>query len=113
MKTNAVVFGDCRDTMRKLISDGIRVQMCVTSPPYFGLRDYGHPGQLGLEETPGEYVAAMVGVFSLVRELLSDDGVLWLNLGGPLCKPAHTSPRAGLRRSLRRASPVRPAGSKG
>src|SRR5574337_137895 len=81
MKTNAVVFGDCRDSMRKMISDGIRVQMCVTSPPYFGLRDYGHPCQLGLEATPQEYVDNMVEVFSLVRELLSDDGVLWLNLG--------------------------------
>ena len=78
---NRVIFGDCRDTMRKLIADGVRVQMCVTSPPYYGLRDYGHPGQLGLEETPAEYVAAMVEVFALVRELLADDGVLWLNLG--------------------------------
>lgn len=78
---NRVFFGDCRDTMRKLIADGVRVQMCVTSPPYFGLRDYGHPGQIGLEETPAEYVAAMVEVFGLVRELLTDDGVLWLNLG--------------------------------
>jgi DNA modification methylase len=55
--------------------------MCVTSPPYFGLRDYGHPGQIGLGQTPAEYVAAMVEVFALVRELLADDGVLWLNLG--------------------------------
>jgi len=78
---NRVFFGDCRDTMRKLIADGVRVQMCVTSPPYFGLRDYGHPGQLGLEKTPAEFVAAMVEVFGLVRELLADDGVLWLNLG--------------------------------
>lgn len=73
--------GDCRDTMRDLIAQGVKVQMCVTSPPYFGLRDYGHPGQLGLEQTPAEYVAAMVEVFELVRELLADDGVLWLNLG--------------------------------
>jgi len=78
---NRVFFGDCRDTMRTLIADGVRVQMCVTSPPYFGLRDYGHPGQLGLEKTPAEFVAAMVEVFGLVRELLADDGVLWLNLG--------------------------------
>lgn len=55
--------------------------MCVTSPPYFGLRDYGHDGQLGLEATPTEYVVAMVEVFALVHELLADDGVLWLNLG--------------------------------
>jgi site-specific DNA-methyltransferase (cytosine-N4-specific) len=78
---NKVFFGDCRDTMRDLIAQGVKVQMCVTSPPYFGLRDYGHPGQLGLEATPAEFVAAMVEVFGLVRELLADDGVLWLNLG--------------------------------
>lgn len=78
---NRVFFGDCRDTMRELIAQGVKVQMCVTSPPYFGLRDYGHPGQLGLEATPAEFVAAMVEVFGLVRELLADDGVLWLNLG--------------------------------
>jgi hypothetical protein len=84
---NKVFFGDCRDTMRDLIAQGVKVQMCVTSPPYFGLRDYGHPGQLGLEATPAEYVAAMVEVFALVRELLADDGVLWLNLGRQLrCK---------------------------
>jgi DNA modification methylase len=78
---NKVFFGDCRDSMRQMIADGVKVQMCVTSPPYFGLRDYGHPGQIGLEATPAEFVAAMVEVFDLVREMLADDGVLWLNLG--------------------------------
>jgi len=78
---NKVVFGDCRATMRDLKTQGVRVQCCVTSPPYFGLRDYGHPGQIGLEKTPAEYVAALVEVFEGVRELLADDGVLWLNLG--------------------------------
>ena len=78
---NKVFFGDCRDSMRELITQGVKVQMCVTSPPYYGLRDYGHDGQIGLEETPAEFVAAMVEVFALVRELLADDGVLWLNLG--------------------------------
>ena len=78
---NKVFFGDCRDTMRDLIAQGVKVQMCVTSPPYFGLRDYGHAGQLGLEATPAEFVAALVEVFGLVRELLADDGVLFLNLG--------------------------------
>jgi DNA modification methylase len=67
--------------MRDLIAQGTRVQMCVTSPPYWGLRDYGTAGQLGLESTPQEYVANMVEVFRLVRELLADDGVLWCNLG--------------------------------
>lgn len=78
---NKVFIGDCRSTMRDLINQGVKVQMCVTSPPYFGLRDYGHPGQLGLEATPAEYVDAMVEVFGLVRDLLADDGVLWLNMG--------------------------------
>ena len=81
MALNMTYFGDCRDTMRDLKARGVRVQCCVTSPPYYGLRDYGHPGQIGLEKTPAEYVAALVEVFDGVRELLADDGVLWLNLG--------------------------------
>lgn len=56
-------------------------QCCVTSPPYWGLRDYGHHGQIGLENTPEEYVARLVAVFRDVRRVLRDDGVLWLNLG--------------------------------
>ena len=78
---NRIIFGDCRDTMRQLSADGVRVQTCVTSPPYFGLRDYGHDGQLGLEQTPDEYIAAMVEVFRCVRDVLADDGTLWLNIG--------------------------------
>lgn len=78
---NRIEFGDCRDTMRRWAADGVRAQMCVTSPPYFGLRDYGHPGQLGLEQTPEQYVAAMVEVFRCVRDVLADDGTLWLNIG--------------------------------
>ena len=57
------------------------VQMCVTSPPYFGLRDYGVAGQLGLEQTPDEYIANMVEVFRCVRDVLADDGTLWVNIG--------------------------------
>ena len=57
------------------------VNCCVTSPPYWGLRDYGVAGQLGLEPTPEEYVANMVEVFREVRRVLRDDGTLWLNLG--------------------------------
>ncbi len=78
---NEIRIGDCRETMRTMIAAGVKVQMCVTSPPYWGLRDYGVDGQLGLERTPQEYVANMVEVFRLVRELLEDDGTLWLNLG--------------------------------
>ncbi len=57
------------------------VQCCVTSPPYFGLRDYGHSDQLGLEETPEAYVSNMVRVFREVRRVLKNDGTLWLNIG--------------------------------
>ncbi|MGV2480089.1 UNVERIFIED_CONTAM: site-specific DNA-methyltransferase, partial [Salmonella enterica subsp. enterica serovar Weltevreden] len=57
------------------------VHTCVTSPPYFGLRDYGVEGQIGLEQTPDEYVAKLVEVFREVRRVLRDDGTLWLNLG--------------------------------
>lgn len=57
------------------------VQCCVTSPPYYGLRDYGQPGQIGLEESPAAYVSKMVEVFEEVRRVLKPDGTLWLNLG--------------------------------
>lgn len=81
MKDVEILIGDCRNSLREMSSRGERAQMCVTSPPYFGLRDYGHAGQLGLEKTPDEYIAAMVEVFRCVRDVLSEDGTLWLNLG--------------------------------
>lgn len=76
-----IEFGDCRETMSRWAAEGVKVQTCVTSPPYFGLRDYGHEGQIGLEQTPDEYIAAMVEVFRCVRDVLADDGTLWLNIG--------------------------------
>jgi DNA modification methylase len=126
---NTCITGDCRQTLRDLIAQGVKVQMCVTSPPYWGLRDYGTAkweggdvgcghqpdkksqtstlqggkdtqeaakfykelcprcgavridSQLGLEKTPEEYVQNLVEVFRLVRDVLKDDGTLWLNLG--------------------------------
>lgn len=78
---NKVYFGDCREQMQLMIDGGVKAQMCVTSPPYWGLRDYGVDGQLGAEKTPQEFVKNMVDVFALVHELLNDDGTLWLNLG--------------------------------
>lgn len=74
-----IIQGDCRETLCTL--DAGSVQTCVTSPPYFGLRDYGHDEQIGLEPTPDEFVAALVEVFREVRRVLADDGTLWLNLG--------------------------------
>jgi DNA modification methylase len=125
---NKIEFGDCRETMRRWASEGIKAQTCVTSPPYYGLRDYGtakweggdencdhvetenkHGGQradrnqegykklykdvckkcgatredkqLGLEQTPEEYIEAMVEVFRCVWDVLEDNGTLWLNIG--------------------------------
>jgi DNA modification methylase len=134
---NKIEFGDCRETMRKWKEQGIKAQTCITSPPYYGLRDYGtakweggdadcehsismptkwndpkrgtsvlrpetaHRGgssthchkcgatridaQLGLEETPEEYIKAMVEVFRCVWDVLEDDGTLWLNIGDSYC----------------------------
>jgi DNA modification methylase len=74
-------IGDCRDLLREMAANGLKVQTCITSPPYFGLRDYGHDGQIGLEETPEHYIGVMVDVLRAVREVLADDGTLWLNIG--------------------------------
>lgn len=74
-----VLIGDRIESMRTLPDQS--VNCCVTSPPYFGLRDYGQDGQIGLEATPDEFVAALVAVFREVRRVLRDDGTLWLNLG--------------------------------
>lgn len=87
---NIIEFGDCRDTMRRWAEQGIKAQTCVTSPPYFGLRDYGHEGQIGLERTPEEYIAAMVEVFRCVRDVLADDGTLWLNIGDSYARTGGT-----------------------
>ena len=128
---NTIEFGDCRETMRKWASQGVKAQTCVTSPPYYGLRDYGtgkwiggdescshkrdskysdktitghankdltvgdaiyksvcprcgavrEDRQLGLEETPEQYIKAMVEVFRCVWDVLEDDGTLWVNIG--------------------------------
>lgn len=128
---NKIEFGDCRDTMRKWATNGVKVQMCVTSPPYYGLRDYGtatwiggdvncshkrdskfsektitghknmggavgdgiykdvcprcgavrQDKQIGLEQTPKDYIEAMCEVFDCVWDILADDGVLWVNIG--------------------------------
>lgn len=76
---NKCHFGDCLQVLQSM-PDGI-VNTCVTSPPYFGLRDYGHAGQIGLEPTPDEFIAKLVCVFREVRRVLRDDGTLWVNMG--------------------------------
>ena len=77
--TVRILSGDCRATLATLPEAS--VHCCVTSPPYFGLRDYGHAEQIGIEPTPDAYVAQLVEVFRSVRRVLRDDGTLWLNLG--------------------------------
>lgn len=74
-----VLHGDCLQQLKTL--PDASVQCCVTSPPYWGLRDYGVDGQIGLESTPDAYVQKMVAVFREVRRVLKDDGTCWLNLG--------------------------------
>ena len=74
-----LLIGDCRESLRTLPAKS--VHCCVTSPPYWGLRDYGVDGQLGLEKSPAEYVAGMVSVFAEVWRVLRDDGVCWINIG--------------------------------
>jgi len=79
LEDKMIYQGDCIDILPTLDSNSIHC--CVTSPPYWGLRDYGVEGQLGLEKTPEEYVEKMVAVFGEVKRVLRDDGTLWLNLG--------------------------------
>jgi DNA modification methylase len=88
--------GDALERLRELPDES--VQCCVTSPPYWGLRDYGVDGQLGIEATPAEFVAGLVQVFAEVRRVLRDDGTLWLNLGDSYATSgdrgvAHKGPR--------------------
>ena len=74
-----ILNGDCRETLKTLPDQS--VHCCVTSPPYFGLRDYGHDGQIGLEQSPEDFISQLVSVFREVKRVLRNDGTLWLNLG--------------------------------
>lgn len=75
----SILHGCCIEILKTLEEKSIH--SCVTSPPYFGLRDYGTKGQIGLETTPEEYISKILAVFSQVKRVLRDDGTLWLNLG--------------------------------
>ena len=77
-----ILFGDCLDSLKIIANEEQKARMCVTSPPYYGLRNYGdEEKQLGQEQSPEEYIDNMVNVFRLVRDCLTDDGTLWLNIG--------------------------------
>lgn len=85
---NQILNMDCIEAMQLWPAES--VHCCITSPPYWGLRDYGVDGQIGLEKTPEEYVAKMVDVFREVKRVLRKDGTLWLNLGD-----SYTTPKEG------------------
>tara|TARA_A100001234_G_scaffold212134_1_gene213397 strand:+ start:881 stop:1780 length:900 start_codon:yes stop_codon:yes gene_type:complete len=79
---DTILYGDCRETLQQFAESGVRARMCVTSPPYYGLRDYGNEdSQIGLEESPEEFIQQLVEVFRGVRDCLTDDGTLWVNIG--------------------------------
>lgn len=79
MTTSTILTGDCLEILPTL--DPEAIQCCVTSPPYWGLRDYDHPGQIGAELSPESYVENLVTVFREVKRVLRKDGTVWLNVG--------------------------------
>lgn len=118
--SHQILVGDCIDMMRTLPDQS--VQCCVTSPPYYGLRDYGVDGQIGLEETPAEFISRLVEVFREVRRVLRNDGTAWVNMGdsyaskpnGPIGLGGHTNdaPHVAVRTANARRSSQIPSGFK-
>jgi len=105
-----ILQGDCLDVLPTIESESINC--CVTSPPYFGLRDYGHDGQIGLEPTPDEFVQKLVEVFREVRRVLRDDGTLWLNLGDSYNAQVgqrKTTDKAGKKQQSNKGEPMAPS----
>ena len=104
-----ILVGDCRESLRTLPAQS--VHMCVTSPPYFGLRNYdGGDAEIGRETTPDEFVVAMVEVFREVRRVLRDDGTVWLNLGDSYA--ANRSYQVPSTKGGRKHGPAQAAGGK-
>ena len=99
---SVVVLGDARTSLRHLVDAGLKVDCIVTSPPYFGQRDYGSDDQIGMESHPGEYLEELMEVFGLCKTLLRDTGSLWINIGDTYWsgKGAHgdTDPKQPARR---------------
>ena len=96
MEINKIYQGDCKEVMKTFPDESI--QCCITSPPYWGLRDYGCDNQLGLEKTPEEYVKNMVEVFREVKRVLRNDGTLWLNLGDSYSRVGGSQPEQSVRK---------------
>ena len=83
MKTDVIINRDALYALRELPSES--VNCCVTSPPYYGLRDYGLDAQIGREDTPEQYIGRLVEVFRELRRVLKDDGTFWLNIADTYC----------------------------
>lgn len=92
---NKTHVGDCRDVLKAMAKDKVKVQMCVTSPPYWNLRNYGYDGQIGLEPTIAEYVREVVKVFRGVRNVLTNDGLIFVNMGDGYVSVAGSHERQG------------------
>lgn len=95
---NKCHFGDVRDVLRQMIAAGVKVDTIITSPPYWGLRDYGAEGQIGLEPTIHDFISTMTEVFALAKQVLADDGTAWVNMGDCYATSAgkvNTSPGGG------------------
>lgn len=110
MSDTTIITGDALEMLQTLKAKS--VQTCVTSPPYFGLRDYGEAGQIGLEETPQEYVEKLVWVFREVRRVLKDDGTLWLNIGDSYATRSGAQPPTNTRNSRGHTAKKVPSGYK-
>lgn len=104
MIENTVLVGNVLDQLKGIPDEA--VQTCVTSPPYWGLRDYDHPDQVGLEETPEEYVEKLVEIFREVRRTLTPDGTLWLNIGDSYT-PDHAQARNTPDKNWGKHNPIR------
>lgn len=120
MQSHQILIGDCIDMMRTLPDESVHT--CITSPPYFGLRDYGVDGQIGLELTPAEFIQRLVEVFREVRRVLRKDGTVWVNMGdsyaskpnGPIGAGGHLAeaPHVAVRTAQARRSSRIPGGLK-
>ena len=110
MVLNKIYNMDCIDGLKML--DDQSVNTCVTSPPYYRLRDYGVPGQIGLEKTPEEFIEKLVEVFREVRRVLRDDGTLWINMGDSYAANSGKAPPTNTRNKHGHTAKTVPSGLK-
>lgn len=107
---NCVIKGDAIATLKEIASESVNA--CVTSPPYYGLRNYGVDGQIGLEQTPEEYIQKLVQVFREVHRVLNQDGTLWVNIGDSYATSSGGQPPTNTRNSQGHTPKKVPAGYK-